>query len=549
MKMSMIKRITAVLLLAGLLLTLTACHGKQRTAVFSVPDHFDDQTPMEIVFWAKNDTNRNQVAVYQQAIDGFQELYPNVKVNMRLYTDYGRIYNDVITNISTNTTPNVCITYPDHIATYITGANTVTPLDDLMADPRFGLGGSEVRFDAPKQEEIVPEFLRECVIGEHTYAMPYMRSTEALYINVDFVEKLGYEVPDMITWDFIWEVSEKAMEQDEDGVFKVNGQRVMIPFIYKSTDNMMITMLKQLDAPYSTEDGDILIFNDTTKSLLEEIYIHGKSRAFSTFAISSYPGNFLNAGQCIFAIDSTAGATWMGSNAPMLDIHQEQVVQFRTKVTPIPQFDPEHPKMISQGPSVCVFGKENPQEVLASWLFVQYLLTNEIQMGYAETEGYLPVTLKAQNSEEYRDYLSRKGEDNKEHYDVKIEASELLMKYTSDTFVTPVFNGSTSLRSAAGQLIENTVKGARRKQEMNDAFIDKLYSEVRSLYRLDQIGKNAQKAEQADDSGETADTEGNAGTEKGLPTASVVLLIIIPCIWIVIGAFKLWEKKKMNKNH
>ena len=50
-------------------------------------------------------------------------------MNLRLYTDYGDIYNDVITNISTGTTPNVCITYPDHIATYLTGDNVVVPLD------------------------------------------------------------------------------------------------------------------------------------------------------------------------------------------------------------------------------------------------------------------------------------------------------------------------------------------------------------------------------------------------------------------------------------
>ncbi len=529
------KRIALSMAALLILLLLTGCHGKQRSVSFAVPDHFDDGTPVEIVFWAKNDTNRNQVAVYQQAIDEFQALYPNVTVNMRLYTDYGRIYNDVITNISTDTTPNVCITYPDHIATYLTGANTVMALDDLMADARFGLGGSEVRFDAPTEAEIVPEFLQECVIGEHTYAMPYMRSTEALYVNEDYVKKLGYKIPEVMTWDFIWEVSEKAMEQDADGLFKVNGQKVMIPFIYKSTDNMMISMLKQLDAPYSSDSGEILIFNDTTKKLLEEIYAHGKSRAFSTFAISSYPGNFLNAGQCIFAIDSTAGATWMGSDAPMLDIHKEQVVQFHTRVMSIPQFDPEHPKMISQGPSICVFSKRNEQEVLASWLFVQYLLTNQIQMGYAETEGYLPVTLKAQKSAEYQDYLSRKGEDNKEHYSIKIEASELLMKHTADTFVTPVFNGSTSLRSAAGQLIENTVKGARRKQEMNDAFINKLYREVKSLYRLDQIGQSTSGG----NPGETVQQE-----KRPLPTEAVALLIIIPCVWLFIGAYKLWEKKK-----
>ena len=39
--------------------------------------------------------------------------------------------------------------------------------------------------------------------------------------------------------------------------------------------------------------------------------------------------------------------------------------------------------MISQGPSVCVFNKRDPQEVLASWLFAQYMLTDEVQIAYA----------------------------------------------------------------------------------------------------------------------------------------------------------------------
>ncbi len=508
------KKILALsMALLSALLLLSGCHGVQRQQSFIVPETFDDTKPVEIVFWAKNDTNKAQTDVYQRAIDGFQALYPNVTVTMRLYTDYGRIYNDVITNISTNTTPNVCITYPDHIATYLQGNDVVVPLDELMRDERFGLGGSALRFDAPTEAEIVPEFLSEGAIGGHTYAMPYMRSTEALYINKTYVEKLGYQVPDVLTWDFVWEVSEKAMEKDADGIYAVNGQKVLIPFIYKSTDNMMISMLKQKNAPYSTEAGDILIFNDTTKALLEEIYQHAKSRAFSTFAISSYPANFLNAGQCIFALDSTAGATWMGSEAPLLDISADQLVSFETVVRPIPQFDPEHPAMISQGPSICLFSREDSQEVLASWLFVQYLLSNEIQIAYASTEGYVPVTLKAQQSEAYQDYLRRKGEDSA-HYAIKIDASELLMAHTADTFVTPVFNGSASLRSAAGQLIENTCKSARRKEEMSDAYIEKLYSDVISLYRLDQIAGNQ--------------------AERPVPTGSKVLLIGIACVWAVI---------------
>ena len=77
--------------------------------------------------------------------------------------------------------------------------------------------------------------------------------------------------------------------------YKINGQKVMIPFIYKSTDNMMIQMLRQKNAGYSTEEGDILLFNDTTEELLMSIAEHVEKGAFSTFKISSYPANFLNA--------------------------------------------------------------------------------------------------------------------------------------------------------------------------------------------------------------------------------------------------------------
>ena len=236
----------------------------------------------------------------------------------------------------------------------------------------------------------------------------------------------------------------------------------------------------------------------------------------------------------------------MGSNAPMLDIHAEQVVPFTTLVRPIPQFDPEHPKMISQGPSICVFNKADSQEVLASWLFAQYLLSDKVQLSYAETEGYLPVTLQAQESEEYRDYLSRKGEDNKDYYDIKIEASELLQKHTGDTFVTPVFNGSASLRSAAGQLIENVCKSARRKEEWSDAYLEKQYRDVSSLYRLDQIKVTPEAGEDGEEA--QAEEPAKAGWNE-LPGASKALLITVPCIWIVITGFSLYRSKKTKRKN
>ncbi|MBR6809718.1 MAG: extracellular solute-binding protein [Clostridia bacterium] len=525
------KKKTVLCLLLLVCLMLTGCHGKNTAAAFALPDHFDTGRQYEITFWAKNDTNMTQVNIYKAAIEGFQKAYPNVTVNLRLYTDYGRIYNDVITNIATQTTPNVCITYPDHIATYLTGGtNTVVPLEDFINDEKWGLGGSMVNFDAPTAEEVVPKFLAECKIGGVTYALPYMRSTEAVYVNKTFVEKLGFTLPETLTWDFVWQVSEAAMKKDANGNFLVNGQKVLIPFIYKSTDNMMIQYLNQKQAGYSTADGEILIFNDDTRAFLKEIAQHAATKAFSTFKISSYPANFLNAGQCIFACDSTAGATWMGSDAPLIDIAEENLVKFETAVMTIPQLTPEQPSMISQGPSVCIFNKEDPQEVLASWLFMQYLLTNDVQIAYAQTEGYVPVTLKAQQSGVYQDYLSREGEDNDLYYPIKLQASRLLIDNTENTFVTPVFNGSASLRDAAGQMIENVTKSVNRRQTVDDAFVDKLYKEVNSLYRLDQTGA--------------------IGVQKDLgplPSTAVTLLITLVAVWALMGLYVLRSVLKKKK--
>lgn len=517
-------------LIACLCLLLTGCHGAKKTTAFEVPEELDTSKTIEISFWAKNDTNKRQTEVYKQAIADFEKLYPNIKVNLKLYTDYGKIYNDIITNIATGTTPNIAITYPDHIASFLQGDNTVVALDELMVDENYGLGGTELEFDGPTLEDIVPDFLAEGVINGQQYAMPFMRSTEVMYINKDMVEKLGFEIPDIPTWDWVWEVAEAATAKNPDGTYVANGQKVLIPFIYKSTDNMLIQLLDQQGAGYSTEDGTIEIFNETTSEDLKEIAAHTQSGAFSTFKVSGYPANFLNASQTLFAIDSTAGSTWMGSNAPLSDLGDGTTTQFETVVRVIPQEDPENVEMISQGPSMAIFSKDDPQEVLASWLFLQYLMSEDPQIGYSKTEGYLPVTNKVLESEEYQEYLSLAGTDNDEHYQVKIDAIKTLMEHRNDTFITPVFNGSASLRNAASELVESVVKSVRRKETVDDAYLKDLYAKVTSLYHLDQI----------------SNTSPSAKALGPMPQSSIWLLSILAITWIGI-AFFAWRDYRAKK--
>ena len=141
---------------------------------------------------------------------------------------------------------------------------------------------------------------------------------------------------------------------------------------------------------------------------------------------------------------------------------------------------------------------------------------------------------KEAGSDEYKDYLSRRGENNSAYYPVKIDASKLLIDNMNNTFVTPVFNGSASLRDAAGQLIESVTKSVRRKETVDSAYIEKLFDDTTSLYRLDQI---------------SASSEGKAQLGE-LPSTAVILLCSLAFAWICIIIYvcvsAVKRRKKIN---
>ena len=83
------KYLEAGLLTAGVL-SLTGCHGAKEEKSFELPDTFDTSKNYELTFWAKNDTNKTQTDIYKKAISDFEALYPNITVNLKLYTDYGK---------------------------------------------------------------------------------------------------------------------------------------------------------------------------------------------------------------------------------------------------------------------------------------------------------------------------------------------------------------------------------------------------------------------------------------------------------------------------
>ena len=98
--------------------------------------------------------------------------------------------------------------------------------------------------------------------------------------------------------------------------------------------------------------------------------------------------------------------------------------------------------------------------------------------------------------------------------------------------MTPVFNGSTSLRSAAGQMIENVTKSVRRGETVDDGYIQDLYQDMNALYRLDQAG---------------AAVSGEKAALGQLPPTARALLGILAGAWVLIGVYITTEALKKRR--
>jgi multiple sugar transport system substrate-binding protein len=144
---------------------------------------------------------------------------------------------------------------------------------------------------------------------------------------------------------------------------------------------------------------------------------------------------------------------------------------FEVGIATIPQVNPDAPKVISQGPSLCIFKDANPQEVIASWLFVKFLTTNvNFQAEFSMASGYVPVLKSVANNEVYAQFLANAdGGDFISALSAKICLEQEHAYYTS-----PAFNGSSAARDNVGLLMQSAFTSADNGDV--DAMLDELFA-------------------------------------------------------------------------
>lgn len=438
------KRIQALvmtlLMLAGVF-SLSACSGPKAAPNFDVPEGGYDGSEVTITFYHTMGSNLSDVL--NLYIEEFNKLYPNIHVQHEQVGSYDDVREQISTEITVSAQPNIAYCYPDHVALYNL-AGVVATLDNLIESDitvTRADGSTEILglTDEQKADFIEAYYNEGKQFGDGLmYTMPFSKSTEVLYYNKTFFDEHKLQLP--TTWDELEALCAQIKAIDPES----------IPLGYDSEGNWFITMCEQYGSDYTSATGDHYLFdNETNRSFVKKFREWYQKGYLTTQTLyGSYTSGLFTAEsgtRSYMSIGSSAGATHQRPAATA-----DGTYPFEVGIATIPQVNTSNKKVISQGPSVCIFKKDNPQEVVASWLFVKFLTTSvSFQAEFSMASGYVPVLKSVAENPEYAKFIA--NADGGKY--ISALSAKVCLEQESAYYTSPAFNGSSTARDQVGALL------------------------------------------------------------------------------------------------
>lgn len=495
---------TAALLVAGSAMSFSSCGEGGLTGIVTGDVNVTayDGSAVTVTFYHSMGSALRDIV--DACIKDFNKLYPNITVTHESYGDYDGVRDQISNDLATLKAPSLAFCYPDHVALY-NKSKAVLTLDGYINSnltvTREDGSTEKVGLTEAQINDYVPFYYEEGkMYGDgKMYTLPMMKSTELLYYNATYFQENNLKVP--TTWDEMEATCKKILEIEgaKEGGLEKNP---CIPLGYDSGANWFITMTEQLGTGYTTnEKGNYFVFNNEENRAFAERYRDWYEKGYVTTKdiYGSYTSDLFkqteqNKTKSFMNIGSSAGASYQ---IPTKDNGKEP---FAVGVAMMPQANPESPKMISQGPSLCLFKKESEQETAAAWLFAKYITTTvKYQARFSMQNGYTCAIQSVLEDEVYAsdEFLENVATPKYEDKDLGISyyssndflqaaCVKLTMEYKDYYYVSPAFVGSSDSRTAMETLMKtcfrSPVSKGQTAADLIKAEFDKTYNNLKNKF-------------------------------------------------------------------
>lgn len=426
---------------------------------------------IEITLWHSNgSTIEGALNTYA---DEFEVLYPNITVNIVKNGDnYDALRQNVVSAIKGGTLPNIVQGYPDHVAEYIAN-NVILSLNPYIDNPTWGYDSTD---ETETLEDILWNYREENsqFVGDNAtpgefYSLPFNKSTEVLIYNTDVVDALisSGAIDEMpTTWQGLFAAS-SAFEGVADNYIDQYGtalgltaaeiteaKDLFIPYSYDSEDNAFITLIRQWGGEYtatnSEGNGEYLFDSQEAIDMLTYFSNNKDKITIPSHWGQGYASDVFKKGQTFVTVGSTGGAYY---NTPTT-VDGEYLFDFEVAPIPYNADLPNDKAVIQQGTNMSLTNSGSDQQKLASWLFLKYLTSRDVQLDFALETGYSPIRSSVYVTEAYQNFMAGYDTDGETLLEgamlMRSKAARAAAQQSDYFFYDPAFVGSSGIRDAVG---------------------------------------------------------------------------------------------------
>ena len=290
--------------------------------------------------------------------------------------DQGR-YNDLEdafnAAVQSGDLPDLVTGYTNAMANWY-AVDAVVDLAPYMDDSYFGLTAEE-------QAAFFPGSIEGGKAPDGTFfAFPISQSENVLTYNTTWAQELGFDAPPTNYAEFkeqacaATEANTNDDNPDNDGtggLVLYAGASNVASFVFANGGNML------------NAAGDGYDFTDQTvvdaAEFMKDLWDSG-----CAFATESYPNPEFATRKALFTMSSTAGIPYQ-----VAAFEAEDAIKDEWTIAPFPGKD--------GGQSVNLFGQyvaianTNPERMMATWVFIKYLTSPEVQAKWIEGSAYYPT--------------------------------------------------------------------------------------------------------------------------------------------------------------
>lgn len=345
-------------------------------------------SPPTIIFW-HHYADEARADFWAEMASEFNAAHAEVAgVEVRYYAAYHNQQAAILSSLVNGSLPDVALIRNYDAALYQLGGALVDLTSFLENDPNLSAG------------DFYPQILASDQQGEMQLGLPLSRSAEALYVNLDGLQALGYDAPPQTRAE--WGAMACAF-REAGGWDAVSGQGSSSTAFEIRLDAAFILALSQ---PMSIFDAELGLFDfdqeglRDTLAFLQEM-LAGGCGSLNPAQAPNVAQNAFAGGQSLFYIDSSAAYPYVESA-----IGDYFAQPFNWTLVPIPAH--EQPISNLYGASLSIFAS-NPEQEAAAWAWVAWLAEAERVAAWAALNQALPARLDVPPPPQLRAFLPENG--------------------------------------------------------------------------------------------------------------------------------------------